>query len=60
MKERIVIDANETDIDLDAMGINYQEPSQDDIHILLWGVPKGQPVPFEEFNPATVGEEKNG
>jgi hypothetical protein len=60
MNQRAIIDADETDIDLDALGINHKEPSQDDIHLLLWGVLRGQPIPFEEFDTATVGEEKNG
>jgi hypothetical protein len=57
MKDRTVIDANELDLDLAALGLTFKEPDQDDIHTLLWGVPKGQPIPFEEFNAATVGED---
>jgi hypothetical protein len=58
MKDRTVIDAAE--LDMDALGLTFKEPDQDDIHILLWGVPSGQLIPFEEFDAATVGEDDNG
>ena len=43
------------DLDLEALGINHQEPTQDDIHQLLWGVPPGAPIPPTEIQEATVG-----
>lgn len=40
--------------------LGHKEPSYDELHEFLWGVPKGQPIPFEEFDAATMGEPVNG
>jgi len=53
----IVIDGGE--LDLDELGINYKTPEHDDIYRVLWGVPPGQVIPFEELSPATVGVSLN-
>jgi len=60
MNERFVIDADATDLDLAELGINHKEPNQEDIYELLWGVPRGQPIPAQELGTATVGERLDG
>lgn len=40
----------------DTVDFDYDAPSHDAIHQILWGVPAGQLVAKEELKPATIGE----